>query len=103
MLFNAIFWLAFEQAGSSLNLFTDVHTDRTIGSFVVPTTWFQSVNAGLIFVLAPVFAALWSALARRGRDPSQAHKIAIGLFCLGLGYVFMVFAGRIAVAPGGRA
>src|SRR5262249_55793431 len=99
MLFNAIFWLAFEQAGSSLNLFTDARTDRWLDGFEVPTTWFQSVNAGLIFVLAPLFAALWSWLARRGRDPGQPVKIAAGLFFLGFGYVFMVIAGRIAVDP----
>ena len=103
MLFNAVFWLAFEQAGSSLNLFTDAHTDRHLGAFEVPTTWFQSVNAGLIFLLAPAFAALWSWLGRRGRDPGQAVKIALGLAFLGAGYVFMVLAGRIALAPGAQA
>jgi POT family proton-dependent oligopeptide transporter len=96
MLFNAVFWLAFEQAGSSLNLFTDLHTDRTLGGFEVPTTWFQSINAGLIFLLAPLFAALWSRLGRRGRDPGQAVKIALGLAFLAFGYVFMVWAGRVA-------
>jgi POT family proton-dependent oligopeptide transporter len=96
MLFNAVFWLAFEQAGSSLNLFTDMHTDRRLGGFEVPTTWFQSVNAGLIFLLAPIFAAIWSWLGRRGRDPGQPMKIALGLFFLALGYLFMVAAGRIA-------
>jgi POT family proton-dependent oligopeptide transporter len=69
----------------------------------VPTTWFQSVNAGLIFLLAPAFAALWSWLGRRGRDPGQAVKIALGLGFLGVGYVFMVLAGRIALAPGAKA
>ena len=103
MLFNAVFWLAFEQAGSSLNLFTDTHTDRHLGTYEVPTTWFQSVNAGLIFLLAPAFAALWSWLGRRGRDPGQAVKIALGLAFLGAGYVFMVLAGRIALAPGAKA
>ena len=103
MLFNAVFWLAFEQAGSSLNLFTDTHTDRHLGAFEVPTTWFQSVNAGLIFLLAPAFAALWSWLGRRGRDPGQAVKIALGLAFLGVGYVFMVLAGRIALAPAAKA
>jgi POT family proton-dependent oligopeptide transporter len=99
MLFNAVFWLAFEQAGSSLNLFTDLRTDRRLDGFDVPTTWFQSVNAGLIFVLAPLFAALWSRLGRRGRDPRQPVKIALGLAFLALGYVFMVWAGRIAADP----
>jgi POT family proton-dependent oligopeptide transporter len=97
MLFNAVFWLAFEQAGSSLNLFTEMHTDRRLDGYEVPTTWFQSVNAGLIFLLAPLFAAIWSWLGRHGRDPSQAGKIALGLFFLAFGYVFMVIAGRIAV------
>ncbi|MGH7893787.1 MAG: peptide MFS transporter [Candidatus Binatia bacterium] len=103
MLFNAVFWLAFEQAGSSLNLFTDARTERTLGGFEVPTTWFQSVNAGLIFLLAPLFAALWSWLARRRRDPGQPVKIALGLLFLGLGYVFMVWAGMIAMRPGVKA
>jgi POT family proton-dependent oligopeptide transporter len=96
MLFNAVFWWAFEQAGSSLNLFTDMHTERTLGRFTVPTTWFQSVNAGLILLLSPLFAVLWSRLARRGRDPHQPVKIALGLAFLALGYVFMVWAGVIA-------
>jgi proton-dependent oligopeptide transporter, POT family len=103
MLFNAVFWLAFEQAGSSLNLFTDLRTDRMLGGFEVPTTWFQSVNAGLIFVLAPLFAGLWSWFGRRGRDPGQAIKIALGLGFLALGYVFMVLAGRVAADPAVKA
>src|SRR3989442_1166204 len=103
MLFNAVFWLAFEQAGSSLNLFTDLHTNRMLGGFEVPTTWFQSVNAGLIFLLAPLFAGLWSWLGHRGRDPGQPVKIALGLGFLSLGYVFMVWAGRVAADPGVKA
>ena len=103
MLFNAVFWLAFEQAGSSLNLFTDLRTNRMLGGFEVPTTWFQSVNAGLIFLLAPLFAGLWSWLGHRGRDPGQPVKIALGLGFLSLGYVFMVWAGRVAADPAVKA
>jgi POT family proton-dependent oligopeptide transporter len=102
VLFNAVFWLAFEQAGSSLNLFTDTHTDRSLDGFVVPTTWFQSVNAGFILILSPLFAALWSWLARRAHDPRQSIKIALGLAFLALGYLFMVWAGVIA-ADGAKA
>ncbi|HSV07759.1 MAG TPA: peptide MFS transporter [Candidatus Binatus sp.] len=103
MLFNAVFWLAFEQAGSSLNLFTDLRTNRMLGGFEIPTTWFQSVNAGLILLLAPLFAGLWSWLARRGRDPGQPVKIALGLGFLSLGYVFMVWASRTAAEYATRA
>jgi POT family proton-dependent oligopeptide transporter len=103
MLFNAVFWFAFEQAGSSLNLFTDARTDRWISSYEVPTTWFQSVNPAGIIILAPAFAALWAWLGRRRRDPDQPVKIALGLFFLAFGYVFTVVAGRIAADPAVKA
>jgi len=103
MLFNAFFWIAFEQAGTSINLFTDRNTDRMVGTFVVPTTWFQSVNAGLIFLLAPLFAWIWLALGRKKMNPSQPVKIALGLIFLGLGYVFMVIAAKIAMPTGAKA
>lgn len=96
MFFNAFFWIAFEQAGSSINLFTEEKTNRLLFGWEVPATWFQSVNAGLIFILAPWFAGLWSKLGRRNANPSQPVKIALGLIFLGLGYVFMVWAGLIA-------
>jgi len=97
MFFNAFFWLAFEQAGSSVNVFTEQNTDRMMGSFEVPATWFQSVNAGLIFMLAPLFAAVWTNLGKVKLNPSQPVKIALGLIFLGLGFVFMVWAGKNAV------
>ncbi len=93
MLFNAFFWIAFEQAGSSLNVFTEENTNRNFLGFEVPATWFQSVNAGLIFILAPLFAAIWTGLGKRRMNPSQPVKIALGLLFLGVGYIFMVIAG----------
>jgi proton-dependent oligopeptide transporter, POT family len=103
MLFNAFFWIAFEQAGSSLNVFTEENTKRTLGNFEVPATWFQSVNAGLIFILAPLFAAIWTGLGKRRMNPSQPVKIALGLLFLGVGYIFMVVAGHIAVGNAAKA
>jgi POT family proton-dependent oligopeptide transporter len=95
MLFNAFFWVAFEQAGSSLNVFTEQNTDRHIGSFEVPATWFQSINAGFIFIMAPMFAGLWTWLDRRRKNPSQPMKIGLGLVFVGLGYLFMVWAAGV--------
>jgi len=103
MFFNAFFWIAFEQAGSSINVFTKENTDRFIGTFEVPATWFQSVNAGLIFILAPLFAAIWTKLGRRNMNPSQPVKIALGLIFLGLGYLFMVWAGVNAAGGAAKA
>ncbi len=103
MFFNAFFWLAFEQAGSSVNVFTEQNTDRHLLGWEVPATWFQSVNAGLIFILAPLFAVIWTQLGKRKLNPSQPVKIALGLIFLGLGFVFMVWAGRLTVGNAAKA
>jgi POT family proton-dependent oligopeptide transporter len=103
MIFNAFFWIAFEQAGSSINVFTEQNTDRMIGTFEVPATWFQSINAGAIFVFAPIFALIWSGLGKRKMNPSQPAKIALGLIFLGIGYIFMVMAGQTAVGGAAKA
>ncbi|MBL0928223.1 MAG: peptide MFS transporter [Phycisphaerales bacterium] len=95
MLFNAVFWIAFEQAGSSVNVFTEQNTNRMIGSWEVPATWFQSVNPALIILMAAPFGMIWTGLGRRNLNPSQPVKIALGLIFLGVGYIFMVWAGMI--------
>lgn len=95
---SAVFWSGFEQAGSSLNLFADRHTDRMLFGFEIPASWFQSLNPFYIVVLAPVFAAVWVKLARRQLDPSMPGKFAIGLLILGLGFLVMVVAAKIVVA-----
>jgi len=94
MLFNAFFWLAFEQAGSTLNVFAENNTDRHIGSWEMPATWFQSYNAGFIILFAPIFAWVWIALGKRRMNPSQPMKIALGLIFLGLGFIVMVVGAK---------
>ncbi len=92
---SAMFWAGFEQAGSSLNLFAERYTDRLIGGFEIPAGWFQSLNAGFVLALAPVYASMWVALARRNLDPSTPTKFAIGLISLGLGFAVMIGAARL--------
>ena len=60
LLFAVFFWAGFEQAGSSLSLYTDKYIDRSIGSFEIPTSWFQSVNPLFIVTLAPLFTLFWA-------------------------------------------
>jgi POT family proton-dependent oligopeptide transporter len=102
-IFAAIFWSAFEQAPTSLNLFAKDFTDRQFGSFEMPATWFQSINSAFVIILAPIFAILWVALARRGFDLSSPTKFALGLFFAGLGFFMMIFAANIVVSSGGAA
>lgn len=84
------FWALFEQAGSSLNLFTDRLVDRTMFGWSVPAPVFQSLNAGFIFIFAPLIAWLWIALAKRNMNPSTPVKFAFGVFLAGLGFLALV-------------
>lgn len=96
--FAAIFWSAFEQAPTSLNLFARDFTDRQLGSFEVPATWFQVINSLFIILLAPVFAALWMRLGKN--DFSAPAKFAMGLLFAGIGFVVMIFAANLVVGSG---
>lgn len=89
-LFTVVFWAGFEQAGGLMNIFTNEYTDRNIGSFEVPTTWFQSLNAIFIVVFAPVIASIWIRLGNK--EPNSPVKFALGLILLGIGFVFMMGA-----------
>lgn len=93
IIFNAVFWLAFEQAGSSLTLFAERDTDRIIMGHEMPASWFQTINPFLIVALAPLYSIMWGWLGRRNANPTQSLKIVYGLVLLGAGYVFMVFGG----------
>jgi POT family proton-dependent oligopeptide transporter len=97
-LFAAMFWSGFEQAGSSLNLFADRYTDREIFGWLMPASWFQSINAFFIIAMAPVVGMIWVALANAGRELAMPYKFGLGLIQLGLGFLVMVFAAKMAFA-----
>jgi len=100
--FAMLFWSAFEQAGSSLNLFARDFTRNTIFGFDYPSSWFQSVGALLIILLAPFFSWLWINLAAMGREPSGPSKFALGLLGVGLGFLVLVFAVKVSGPEGSR-
>ncbi len=91
---NPLFWGLFEQAGGSLNLYTD----RYVAIGEVPASVFQSINSIYIMLFAPVFAALWAWLGRRGMEPSAPAKFALALFQLGAGFLVFVW-GATTVGP----
>ncbi len=94
ILFSLIFWALFEQAGSSLNILTDRGVNRVIFGWEVPASMFQSLNAGFIFTIAPLFAMLWIALAKRNMEPSTPIKFSIGIILVGLGFLALVYGMR---------
>ncbi len=95
---SACFWSGFEQAGSSLNLFARDFTDRMLGDFEIPTTWFQFSNSMFIILLTPFFAALWINLSKRMINPSYGIKCAIGLMIMASGFIVMFFAAQVAAS-----
>ena len=100
--FASLFWSAFEQAGSTLNLFAERLTRNSLFGFQYPASWLQSVNSAFIWMLAPVFAWLWIALGRRRKEPSSPAKFAYGLFFVGAGFLVMVGAALASGPQGGR-
>lgn len=97
---SALFWAGFEQVGSSMNLFAQRYTDRFIFNWEMPASWFLSVNALMILILAVPVSTLWLQLSRRGILPSLTAKFAIGLLLLAAGFIVMFFASRHAQSIG---
>jgi proton-dependent oligopeptide transporter, POT family len=104
-LFSMIFWAAFEQAGSSFNLFAERFTDRSVsnsfltwlaGDTTFPSEWFQSVNSIFLIALAPLFSILWLKMGRR--QPSSPVKFSIGLLFVGLGAALLIAASMLLTA-----
>lgn len=89
-----VFWGAFEQAGGLLNLYADEKTNRMIGSFEVPASWFQSVNAFFIITLGTAVAGFWYRWKMKGREASSIFKMALGVIIMGWGFMFMRFASQ---------
>jgi POT family proton-dependent oligopeptide transporter len=100
-IFAAIFWSAFEQTPTALNLFAYDFTNRMVGTFEVPATWFQTINSLFIILLAPVIAGFWTFLARKKIELSSPIKFAIGLGFAALSFVVMIFAASVVIGGGG--
>ncbi len=94
--FSIVFWMTFEQAGSSLTLFADRLTRTTIFGWQYPSTWFQSVQPAFVWMLAPVFAFIWQRMGKR--QPSSPGKFALGLLFAGIAFVIICFASTLTGA-----
>ncbi|WP_405021446.1 peptide MFS transporter [Kitasatospora sp. NBC_00070] len=96
----AIFWMIYDQSGSTLSQFANESTDLSILGFHFPSSWFNSVNPLFIIILAPVFAWLWQWLAARSRNPGAPVKFALGLLLIGASFGLMGLA-ELAASGGG--
>jgi POT family proton-dependent oligopeptide transporter len=102
-MFSIAFWGAFEQAGSSISLFTDRFVNRMVGDHELKASQFQAVNAIYIVLLAPIFSWMWVRLGKVNINPSSALKFVLALIQVGFGFLFLVWAARQAQATGSSA
>jgi len=103
MLAVVVFRGAYEQNGNSIATWTDVGIDRALGAgYMIPMAWFQSINPLLIILLTPFYVAIWTRLARRGREPSSVAKMMIGATVVGLSYVLCGLAAHFSAQEHAR-
>jgi POT family proton-dependent oligopeptide transporter len=98
--FVIFFWMGFEQAGGTMNLFADKLTDRHLGSWEIPASYFQAINPLGIVLLGPVIAAIWVRLDQSRYALSTPAKMALGMIILGLGFIVLAIADSRAQALG---
>ena len=94
--FAGLFWGSYEQAGSTLNLFGDRYTRTTVFGFSFPSSWYVSVQALWVIILAPIMAWVWTRLGRMRKEPSSPAKFALGLVFAGLAFLMLIPAARLA-------
>ena len=87
-----VFWGAFEQAGGLMNVYADQKTDLSLGSYDLPASWFQSVNAIFILTFATIVGSFWVWWKNRGKESSSLLKMAVGVIIMGWGFFFMSIA-----------
>ena len=90
--FVIFFWMGFEQAGGTMNLFADKLTDRVFLGWEIPASYFQGVNPLLIILLGPVFSVLWTRLDQSRFALSTPAKMGAGMIVLGAGFVVLAIA-----------
>jgi len=100
--FNILFWMFFEQAGSSFNFLAEKIVNRQMfGGWEFPVGWFQSVNPAAIVIFAPVIALIWLFLDKRNAEPSIPRKFGLGLLGNAAGFMVLMFALKNLVSADG--
>ena len=102
---SVVFWTLFEQAGTSMTLFTARNVDTAVFGLEIQASQMGFVNPAFIILFAPVFAMVWDVLSKRGIEPSTPMKFGLGVLQAGLGFLVLVVgasfadgAGQVAVA-----
>jgi len=97
---SVVFWMFFEQAGTSMALFTERNVDKNLLGFEMQASQMGFMNPAFIILCAPFFSFVWDGLAKRGLEPSTTTKFGLGVIQVGIGFMFLVMGGYFADAMG---
>jgi POT family proton-dependent oligopeptide transporter len=95
--FNVVFWAGFEQAGGTMNLFAAENTNRLVGGWEIPASWFQNINPIAILIFASLFSVMWLKLDKMKLNPRTPIKFALGMFFGAIAFYVMAMASNLAV------
>ena len=89
-IFVIFFWVGFEQAGGSLTLFANNSVDRNFLGFVIPASFFQSINPLIIILIGPMIANFWLSVDRSKNKINTSQKMGLGLLLLASGFFLIM-------------
>jgi POT family proton-dependent oligopeptide transporter len=92
---TVMFWAVYEQQGNTLQLWADDKTDWVFFGTAIPSTWFQSFNPAMIFMLAPLLDMFWSYRARKGHTSTSIRKMGLGSILCGASFIVMIAAAKV--------
>lgn len=99
--FSVVFWGFYEQSGGSLNLMAERNVDMKVGATILPSAMVNnSINPFYIIFLTPLFALMWSFMAKRKIEPNTPMKFGIAFLLLAIGYFVFVMGGKVGAATG---
>ena len=92
-----VFRSCYEQIGNTLALWADANTDRTIGGFTIPMTWFQSINPFIVFLLTPFLVSYWTRKSKRtGRDVPHLRRMSLGAAIVAASYFALAITAGVS-------
>ena len=89
-IFVIFFWVGFEQAGGSLTLFANNSVDRNLLGFVIPASFFQSINPLIIILIGPMIADFWMRIDQSKNKINTPKKMGLGLLFLASGFFLIM-------------
>ncbi len=97
---TVMFWGIYEQQGNTLQIFADEKANWGLFGWEMPSTWFQSFNPFLIFVLTPFLNKFWGWQSAKMKEPGSITKMGFGCAIMALGYVLLMLV--IQYLPAGE-